>query len=83
MSSREYAELKTEIQTLRQEIAKMALNFANLQAIVAKLVIDVPNAVANAEAAAQQTIDKLTQDLTALDQQIAAQTSAPPASPSA
>ena len=57
--------------TILERLDEMALNFANLQAIVHKLVTDVAATAGADQATNQATIDAITAQLTALDTTIA------------
>lgn len=63
--------------TIIERLDNMALNFANLQAIVHKLITDVAATAGADDAANQATVDAITAQLTALDTTIAPPAPAP------
>lgn len=77
MSDKQYNELK-------QEIQKMALNFDNLDAAVAKVQADVQNVLrvlTEGEAPAQERIDRATNILNGVDRDLDALAPDAPAEP--
>ena len=67
--------------TILERLDEMALNFANLQAIVHKIITDSAASAGADQAADQATVDAVTAQLTAFDASRAAPAPAPEPAP--